>query len=258
MRSSLYLLMCLLCASAALAADQNLAVMDSAFSAGDYLRVEVIALRLLQNPTQLADSEKVHVHLTAGFAMIMQEREADARNHFSDALDIDAGLTLDPVEVSPKFRSVFDEVKREHEAKKEPDVVAQTLESAALGLLRPSPSSHAWNLVIPGSGHMREGKYIRGGIWLGLQAASAVLLFSTISESNDARQEYLAETDSVEIENRYDDYNTAYNRIWIAAAAAGAVYVASQIDLAFLRRTEIRLGSIRGSDASVRISFSIY
>ncbi len=229
------------------------AALDSAFQAGDYERVELLALRLLQDRASLTPDEQIGIHLTTGYALIMLDREPAAREHFADALELNPELKLDPVEVSPKFRAVFDDVKQDREASKEPDVISKTLESAALGLLRPSRTSHALNLLLPGAGQLNEERYVRGAVWIGLQGAATAFLVVKLSDQKDSRDAYLAATDPADIAAKYDDYDRDYRAVWLAGFAAGAVYVASQVDLAFMRRPELRLGSLRTADAGVEM-----
>ena len=62
-------------------------------------------------PRRATPQERARVNLTAGYALIMQGREQEAKEYFARALDAEPNIVLDPVQVSPKFRVVFDEVK---------------------------------------------------------------------------------------------------------------------------------------------------
>ncbi|MBU1983600.1 hypothetical protein KJ815_04220, partial [bacterium] len=183
------------------------------------------------------------LNLTAGYAVIMQGREPEARDYFNRALDAVPDLTLDPVQVSPKFRVVFNEVKaaRPKEPPREEQVTGESgdsprREDSTIQALRPAPRSQVMNLILPGSGHWREGKKVRGAVWFGLSAASVGVLVWRIGEMRDSRADYLAQTDAERIADSYDTYNRDYQLTWAAGIAAGLVYLGSQVDLTLMKR----------------------
>lgn len=221
---------------------QELLLVDSAFAEGRYEQVELLALRILHGEEQLSADERARLNLTAGYALIMLGRERDARSYFERALDAVPDLTLDPVQVSPKFRVIFDEVKaaRPEKQPEETDVSgeagdSQGRENLAMQPLRPSPGSHVMNLLIPGSGQWNEGKKLRGAVWFTLQAASAGVLVWRIGEMRDSREAYLAETETARIADAYDTYNRDYRLAWAAGIVTGLMYLGAQTDLALMK-----------------------
>lgn len=227
---------------------------DSCFAAGDYERVELLVLRLGSARDGLTDKEYSDIQLTAGFAMIMLDRKADARRYFLNALETDPGLTLDPVQVSPKFRVVFEDVKTEFRL---------TERDKPQELYRgPLPESYLMNLVLPGSGQIREGRKTRGMVIMCCQAAAAGFLIYQMQELRDSRESYLSVTDSDLIPSAYDRYNEDYRLTWVYVALTGAVYLASQADLAFTR-TKIKPNesgtrlSIQSKRSSLLFSLSV-
>jgi len=222
---------------------QDLLAVDSAFAEGRYEQVELLALRILHGENELPADERARLNLTAGYALIMLNREGEARGYFERALDAVPELTLDPVLVSPKFRVVFDEVKAARPPVPTTGGLRPPEESGdsprreilAEGLIRPSPRSHVMNLLIPGSGQWNEGKKLRGAAWFMLQAASVGVLVWRIGEMRDSREAYLVETETARISAAYDTYNRDYRLAWAAGFAAGLVYLGAQADLALLR-----------------------
>jgi hypothetical protein len=198
---------------------------DSLFVAGEFEKVEMLVLRLGTDQGEMSDGDYASLQVTAGFAMIMLEREADARRYFNRALDKNPDLTLHPVLVSPKFRSVFDDVKLHRS-------IAQT-ETPEILYRGASPRSLLLNLALPGVGQLREGR-LRGILYLTAQAASLGLWIHQLDKTSDSRAHYLAQSSQPEISNAYDDYNRDYRAAWGYGLISGAVYLISQADLALI------------------------
>jgi hypothetical protein len=199
---------------------------DSLFEAGEFEKVEILALRLGQDQGQASDEEYANLQVTAGFAMIMLDRETDARGYFSRALDKNPDLTLDPVLVSPKFRIVFDDVKLHRSI-----IRSEKPEMLYRGA---SPRSQLMNLALPGVGQLREGR-LRGALYLAAQAVSLGLLIHQLDQTSDSRARYLAQSDPLEISEAYDDYNQDFRGAWAYGIASGTVYLLAQADLALIR-----------------------
>jgi hypothetical protein len=218
----------------------NFLAIDSAFANGQYDQVELLVLRELQSDTTLNSDETAHLCLLAGYSLIMLNRESDARSYFSRALDAVPNLTLDPVQVSPKFRMVFDDVAAHHVVKKE----SSRTESAPSNLLpihatdrnslQPptvAPRSLLINLALPGAGQIREGYTIRGAAFLTAQVTTLGVFLWRMNELRHSRADYLAETDNARMQSTYNTYNRDYKWAWGTGIAAGVVYIAAQADL---------------------------
>jgi hypothetical protein len=218
----------------------NFLAIDSAFSAGQYDQVELLVLRELQSDTTLNPDETAHLCLLAGYSLIMLNRESDARAYFSRALDAIPNLQLDPVQVSPKFRMVFDDVAAHHVAKKA-TAPAESTPANALPQITTNqsaqqprtiaPSSQLLNLVLPGAGQIREGHTLRGAAILTTQVATLGVFLWRMNELRHSRADYLAETDNNRIHETYNTYNRDYRWAWGTGIAAGVVYIAAQADL---------------------------
>jgi hypothetical protein len=199
---------------------------DSLFAAGEFEKVEMLVLRLGTDQGEMSDADYANLQVTAGFAMIMLDRETDARRYFNRALDKNPSLTLHPVQVSPKFRIVFDDVKLHRSI-----VPNETPEVHYRGA---SPRSHLLNLALPGVGQLREGR-LRGILYLTAQAASLGLWIHQLDKASDSRAHYLAQSSPPEISKAYHDYNRDYQTAWGYGIISGAIYLLSQADLALIR-----------------------
>lgn len=200
---------------------------DSLFNAGEFEQIELIMLRIGNNQGNLSDADFLSMKTTAGFAMIMLDREADARRYFMEALALDPNLTLDPVLVSPKFRVVFDDVKASMQ-----NTPVEQEDKMYVGA---RPSSHVMNLLLPGVGQLREGS-LRGAIYLAAQGLSLYLLIDQLDKTSDSRAYYLAQTERSAIARAYDDYNKDYKTAWKYGIISSLVYIAAQADLALLNK----------------------
>lgn len=205
---------------------------DSLFHAGDYERVELLTLRAANNP-ELPDTQRISLELLGGYSLIMLNRETDARVHFQRALEIDSTLSLDPVQVSPKFRVVFDDVKSEWLTRRIQNIPSSRVREVA-GWRHASSESHLLNLILPGAGFLNERQSVRGVVHIIAQTAITALWLSELSQNNSARKEYLA-ADSSQVQPLYKTYDDHHRRMWTYGLAAAGIYLASQVDLTIWR-----------------------
>lgn len=219
-------------ASASFAQGDLRAEADSLFRHGDYEQVELLSLRAARQD-DLPSEEILALELLAGYSLIMLERESEARMHFSRALDLDSTLVLDPIQISPKFRSVFDDVRQEWLTTRKQEVPTASIREITY-VQGPRASSQLLNLALPGSGFLSEKRTVRGIAYLALQTASAALWLSELSQNNSSRKDYLA-ADSASVSSLYDDYDAHHRRMWTYGLTAAGVYLLSQVDLALLR-----------------------
>ena len=228
----------------------QLLAIDSAFVGGHYSQVELLTLRLVQSGAPLTPEELSRVDLTAGYSLIMMNREPEAREYFRRALEVDPNLTLDPVQVSPKFRVVFDEVKANFQTGKS----TESQIARPPGSHPPSSSAMLSNLIVPGSGQWHDGRHLRGAAFFLAQAASVGLLVWQINQLHDSHEDYLAETDPRRIADAYDAYNRDYTAAWGAGALVAAVYVAAQADLILFRPTVMNVQANRSVSPGILLT----
>ena len=224
---------------------------DSLFYAGDYERVELIVLRSARS-TELPDSQRVALELLGGYSLIMLSREPEARSHFQRALELDSTLTLDPVQVSPKFRVVFDDVKSEWQASRIQNIPATRVKEVTLwqgaGI-----ESHLLNLAVPGTGFLHEKKYLRGVIHIVAQAAVTILWLNEIEQNNSAREDYLAADSTAQAQALYQTYDDHHRQMWTYGLAAAGIYLASQVDLT-LWRTPTTSFEVLPAESALKLS----
>ena len=210
----------------------DLLAVDSAFVNGEYERVELLALRILRDNSALNADEIARLNLTAGYALIMLNRENDARRSFHRALDAVPDLALDPVQVSPKFRVIFDEVKAARPVKQAIPPQALRVDSLPKPVTAHFSQAMLLNLAVPGSGQWSTGHSVRGAVFFAAEAAAVAMLIASASDLRDSRADYLAETDPQRARQAYDRYNSDYQTTWLWGICSAAVYIAAQADLA--------------------------
>lgn len=212
---------------------------DSLLAAGQFEQVELLVLRINGHADDLMEAELANLQLTAGFAMIMLDREDDARRYFVAALDYNPSLTLDPVTVSPKFRIVFDEIKAQYlkESREKPLAAFRGAQSA----------SHVLNLLLPGAGQIREGQLAKGVVLMAAQAAALGVFLHSLNITADSRDRYLAQTDPDQIRETYHEYDDDHRASWGYGILSGTVYIFAQADLA-LFKTRITQGERETAD----------
>jgi len=204
---------------------------EAAFAHGQYEHVELLALRESAQLDSLPEDDQVAVRLTVGYALIMLDREHDAREWFRRALDVKPALRLDPIQVSPRFRAVFDELQATYVPRQDHARADSVMATSA-----PRRSSVLLNLAVPGFGQWREAHRTRGVVLAAVQAAAAGICVWRLSELRDSRDAYLAQTDRTRVRRDYAVYRTDYRAAWISGLAAGVVYIGIQTDLALSRR----------------------
>ena len=235
--------------------DSQLLAIDSAFVEGKYSQVELLTLRLLQSGAELSTQERSRVNLAAAYSLIMLNREPEAREYFRGALAAEPDLTLDPVQVSPKFRVVFDEVKAEFQRTQAASLREE--KRAEIANRFPSQSAVLSNLIVPGSGQWRDGRKLRGAAFFLAQAATAGVLVWRIQEMSDSRADYLAQTDPSRIEETYDIYNSDHTLAWGAGILTAVVYLAAQADLILFRPNESPVRLATSLQSGMRIGMTI-
>lgn len=206
---------------------------DSAYAQGQFERVELLVLRAQSQIAQMPLADRANINLTAGFALIMLERETDAREYFRRALDADPTIHLDPVRISPKFRVVFDDVKASYRVREDAAVQSSLSRPIMEG---PRRSSVLANLLVPGAGQWHEGQKVRGAALFITQCAAVGVLTWRLQRLDQSRHAYVRERNVARVRSDYDRYARDMHLAWYAGIATGAVYLAAQTDLALSRR----------------------
>ncbi len=201
---------------------------EQLYNEGNFREAEQRALRLLQSSSELPPVDRANLYRMLGFTYVALGENEKAKQHFESWLELDPLADLDSVYVSPKIISVFREAVREFSARKSqpppPDI--QTLTQQVSAFQR--------SLLFPGLGQLHCKQRWKGYALL----TSEVILIGTIVYAqiryDEARDEYLQETNPARMQNLYDATNDFYRLRNGAAVLAGAVYLYSLFDAAYL------------------------
>ena len=189
-----------------------LAPLDSVYQAGDYERVVQLA------PSFLADSahtvaDSINVNRTCAFALVALGRTDEAAAVFRGLIAANPDMTLDPETVSPKIRTVFEDVKAQMVPAPRPKEVvpAETVYQR-----QPVPLS----VLIPGLHQITTGRQFSGYALAGAAALSLAGVALGHFEYYDARAEYLKASAPADIDARYRTAdNWSHARLVFSATA---------------------------------------
>jgi len=147
---------------------------------------------------------------------------------FIEILKIDSQYQLDMVKTSPKIIQYFSTIEENYLQQLSTDTLKQ-IEIPTHNTNHSLP----YSLLLPGLGHLKENQKRKGII---LTSAGVLSLGSAIFymiETNKTEKNYLNETDRLEIEDKYEDYNQAYKLRNIFILSYAIIWIYSQLDFIF-------------------------
>jgi hypothetical protein len=205
--------------------DSTLRAVEALYSSGSYSLAELEARRLIENDL-LSDSLRVVAEQWVAFSLVAQGKPALAKEHFTTILRRQPSYELDPILTSPKILVVFSEARTAFRA-----AVRSRNDSSDVLMTAGTESVTFRTIVFPGWEQWHHGRSTTGKIFAG---AGMVTLGSGIALEflrSAARREYLAATQSGDIESKYQTYNRYAKAEVYAFAAFALVYLASEIDV---------------------------
>ena len=224
----------------------------------DYDKVIKLSDQLIAKGN-ISDSLMIELHLMRANVFYSNGADSLTRKSFEQILKINKKYIPDPSITSPKLISIFNEVKADY-IRKNPDAemiqpADSTKPKQEIKYLAPVPSVSAVvkNLLLPGLGQLHYGNLTKG--WL--NAAASVLnigavIYFTI-DANNKQDNYLKETDSFLIQQKYDEYNKSFKLRNTFIITYAAIWLYSQIDLLFFTNEN---ESIQSEPVGSRINFT--
>ncbi len=212
-----------------LSGEYLLQTIESLYNNGQYISAELEARRL-QEQQGLSDSVRVQTEKWIAFSLIAQGKSSSAKDRFVSLLKIDETFELDPVLTSPKILSVFNDAKVKYVLQRN-NAAADSSSILSRLLLQQQPSVTYRTALFPGWEQLRQGRETSGWILLG---AGAVTLASSVTLEflrSDARNTYLKEKTTGQIESSYQRYNNYRKAEIYSFSAFALVYIASEIDV---------------------------
>ncbi|MFZ1292490.1 MAG: hypothetical protein WAR79_20535 [Melioribacteraceae bacterium] len=164
----------------------------------------------------------------------------NSRKSFIEILKIDGNYELNNSQYSPKLVAFFSEVKNEFldilKVKEEPEPIKIDPQKNQISNSKNNSERNialAKSIILPGLGHLHLNDNSKG--WI-LTSAGTVTLGSMIYfifDSNKKEKDYLAQTNSLLIKSKYDDYNSSYKIRNLLIGIYAAIWLYSQIDILF-------------------------
>jgi hypothetical protein len=227
---------------------------ETFYNTGSYITAELEARRLLEH-SALDDSVRVVVHQYIAFSLIAQGKLELAKEHFISILKLVPDYDLDPVYTSPKILVVFKETQQNFLSSKNP----RKFTVGDPALIEHTAITYR-TILFPGWEQLHQNRTTAGSVFLGagITTLGAGIAFEFLRSS--ARRNYLSETQSSEINKKYDIYNQYYKAEIISFVAFAVVYVASEIDV-FHAQSDMplsfdsNLSEPRGTTLTVAIHF---
>jgi hypothetical protein len=198
---------------------------QQAYDEGDIDRTEYLALKALQHPESLTPEQMQEIRKLLAFCYVALDDRPSAKAEFLKVLEVNPRTTLDPMLVSPKIISVFEEAKRDYR-NKPPE--KKTFDPKAIQL-----QASVRSLILPGWGQWKKGQRVRGYLFLSAQGIALGAWIGLAVHTNTLRDDYRSETVPAEIESSYQDYKDAMRYRNIAGIAALVVYVGAFFDVLY-------------------------
>ncbi len=254
---------------------------DSVFSeyrANNYQKVIELSNVLLSADNNLEKESRISLYEMTAVSFYALGKKDSSKINFIEILKLNENYSPDPFFISPKIIRFFESIKSDYmrirkivvqENKNPINVAADSLEAVNKSLAFQTELAHVKSdaansmfrsAVFPGWGHLYSGYKTKGII---LSSVNALLLGSAIYysvETNNLENDYRLETKAELIEEKYNEYNSAYkirNALYVTYAA---FWLFSQIDLLFFNEEEpvkLSIVPISPSSRNIFVQFSI-
>lgn len=220
----------------------------------NYEEAERKGLAALEDYQAFSPDELCEIHTILALVYFSENNATEAGQQFRLALDLNPDLELDPLFVSPKIREFFAEIKA---AQTYPDVSGSTdgAEVRYMILQDPRPAAALRSMVLPGWGQMYKGESRKGIVLTALWGVGVLGTATAHLLRQSAEDDYLAETDPRQIQNRYDDFNRMHKLRNNLALFAAGLWLVSYLDAILgkapetsLSRTERTVSPILSGD----------
>jgi len=256
MRSRLIVIF-LLCLANSFLAQGKITLKDitSKYEAIEYKEVIYLSETML-NYGDVPVSERVEIYTMKAISHFALSQENEAKICFFEILKLNRDFDPDPIKVSPKIISFFNEIKDEflrNNPLEKPNE-KQTIDSPSVvdknSFLQERvhfKNALIKSLILPGWGHTEYNSAATKG-WI-LTTASLLNIGSLIYfivDANKKENDYLNQSDEQLIKQKYDKYNTLYKIRNALIISFAAIWIYAQADLLSFSfdelNTDVRLG----------------
>ncbi|MCB9357637.1 MAG: hypothetical protein H6505_03600 [Calditrichaeota bacterium] len=204
---------------------------QTAVDEGRYEEAELSALRGLREAESIDDLAEIPFHVVLATIYVARTQTDFALNEFRRVVAINPAYEMDPVLTSPKILEVFGTAKREYVEKvlSQPEVFRLPEADARL--------SASWrSAILPGWGQIYKQQKVKGTVFAVLQTVTLAAFVAYAFETSARKNDYLDLTEygSPLIEERYNDYRSAYRTRNLLGYLALGVYIANYYDALYV------------------------
>jgi len=182
---------------------------------------------LLKSGQKFAREELATVHQYMALSFYNTGKIDSARSHFLTLLSIQPNFEPDPINVSPKIISFFQQLKNETATRPADHAIGYT-KYVFLQDLRPAATFRS--AVLPGWGqfykHQSTRGYIIGGVFIASLMATGISLYL----EKDNHNKYLDSTTPASIEANYDTYNNWFKKRKVFTITTMSVWAFAILD----------------------------
>ncbi|MGK9369355.1 hypothetical protein ACSSWA_10660 [Melioribacter sp. Ez-97] len=203
------------------------------FNSFEYEKVIQLSDSLLKSNNDIPDSLIIDIYLMRAVSYYSTAREDSAAKNFEEILNINPDYSPDPLIISPKLISLFNQVKLNFTPK-------QTAKSDSTSIKRGEEltdikhsqnTARLKNLILPGWGRLSKEFSAKGIVMSSASLLNLAGMIYFIYDTNQKEKRYLNETNKNLIPARYNDYNNAYKIRNALIISYAALWIYSQIDM---------------------------
>jgi len=265
-------LILLLCLVNTFLAQEKVTLQDiiSKYESLEYEDVISLAENLLKS-VQLQQSEIIEVHTMKAISHYALSQESEAKNSFIEILKLDRNFNPDPVRVSPKIISFFNEVREEflktniqpeQVQKSEKDSILVVDKSLVLNEKIQFKNLLLKSLIIPGWGHLSyDGSSTKGWILTTASIINIGALVYYIVDTGKKEKDYLNQSDEQQIKTLYDKYDKSYKVRNLLITSLAAIWIYAQADLLLFSfdemNADVKLNLSGKSPSEIPLQFNL-
>ena len=209
--------------------------------------------RLLKSNQRLNREHLITIHNYMALSFYNIGKLDSARSHFLTLLSIQSDFELDPINVSPKIISFFDQIKKDVKSSQTENMIGYT-KYVFLEDLRPGATYRS--VIIPGWGQVYKQQKKRGYIIGGAFIASLITTGASMYLEKNAHNKYSDSTTPDAIEKNYNTYNNWYKRRKFFTITTVSIWAVAILDALWAPYPQATL-SVNNENVILSINFSI-
>ncbi|MDR3628025.1 MAG: hypothetical protein P4L45_14375 [Ignavibacteriaceae bacterium] len=234
------ILFCILFSISLFAQDgqDSISVLKNELELFNYKSVIEHADNIIRHKDRLSNATLIEIYRMKAIAQYSLPDMDGAKLSFNNIFAIDSSYSLDSSNTSPKIIAYFNQLRQNYL-----DILSQQKQFYKVKtdtvIIHDESSSAVFkqavvrSVIFPGLGHFYINQDIKGITLSSLTAITLSSMIYYIIDSNKKQRDYLNARDELEIQTKYNEYNTAYKLRNISIFSLAAVWLYSQIDMLF-------------------------